>query len=117
MKGAKNFSIGLLSKEPATAIPVHPPVTGKKVKASLDKTKKDKNKLSKKEKSKFWCELCKVATPSQKVLNSHRKGKKHMHRLMSNNNCGDGKLAENGGAVDVIKLDDASTKANVTGET
>ncbi|KAJ7979595.1 Zinc finger protein like [Quillaja saponaria] len=34
----------------------------------------------KKNKFMFWCEMCEVAVPSQKVMESHKKGKKHMSR-------------------------------------
>ena len=36
----------------------------------------------KKNRFKFWCELCQVGAFSEKVLNKHRKGKKHMGRLL-----------------------------------
>ncbi|XP_011079388.1 uncharacterized protein LOC105162910 isoform X1 [Sesamum indicum] len=32
-------------------------------------------------KSRFWCEICNIGTPSQKVMNAHKKGKKHVRRL------------------------------------
>ncbi|KAL0428068.1 UNVERIFIED_CONTAM: hypothetical protein Slati_2981600 [Sesamum latifolium] len=37
---------------------------------------------------KFWCEICNIGTPSQKVMNVHKKGKKHIRRLQgSDKNC------------------------------
>ncbi|XP_043696277.1 uncharacterized protein LOC122646739 [Telopea speciosissima] len=44
--------------------------------------KKQKPEASKKT-FRFWCETCQVGTHSQKVLNSHQKGKKHMFLLES----------------------------------
>ncbi|KAL0286168.1 UNVERIFIED_CONTAM: hypothetical protein Scaly_2797900 [Sesamum calycinum] len=32
-------------------------------------------------KYRFWCEICNIGTPSQKVMNAHKKGKKHVRRL------------------------------------
>ncbi|KAK4431887.1 hypothetical protein Salat_0950800 [Sesamum alatum] len=32
-------------------------------------------------KYRFWCEICNIGTPSQKVMNVHKKGKKHVRRL------------------------------------
>ncbi|XP_042486437.1 uncharacterized protein LOC122066659, partial [Macadamia integrifolia] len=40
--------------------------------------KKQKREASKKI---FWCEMCQVGAYSQKVLNNHKKGKKHVSRL------------------------------------
>lgn len=111
MKDGKKYSIGLLSKKVAVAATVDP-ATVYRAKASLDKTKNDADKLNKKEKCRFWCELCQVVAPSQKVLSSHLKGKKHKHQLcLSTKNCGDEKLAEG----NKTELGDESTKPNVVG--
>ncbi|KAJ7955654.1 Zinc finger protein like [Quillaja saponaria] len=34
-----------------------------------------------KTKFRFWCEMCQVVAPSKTVMESHKKGKKHMYRL------------------------------------
>ncbi|KAL7237514.1 hypothetical protein ACSBR2_003753 [Camellia fascicularis] len=38
-----------------------------------------------KKKFKFWCEMCKIGAHSEKVMNDHRKGKKHVVRLQELN--------------------------------
>lgn len=45
----------------------------------VEKVQKSGDPKSKK--YRFWCEICNVGTPSQKVLNTHKKGKKHARRL------------------------------------
>ncbi|GFS34845.1 hypothetical protein Acr_00g0036440 [Actinidia rufa] len=44
--------------------------------------KMQENVDEKKNRFKFWCEMCQVGAFSEKVLNKHRKGKKHMGRLL-----------------------------------
>ncbi|XP_057508484.1 uncharacterized protein LOC130791363 [Actinidia eriantha] len=44
--------------------------------------KTQENVDEKKNRFKFWCEMCQVGAFSEKVLNKHRKGKKHMGRLL-----------------------------------
>lgn len=43
--------------------------------------KRKKSGDTKKKKYRFWCEMCQVGTRSQKVMNDHKMGKKHMGRL------------------------------------
>ncbi|KAK3012772.1 hypothetical protein RJ639_009186 [Escallonia herrerae] len=39
----------------------------------------------KKKKFKFWCEMCQAGAFSEKVMNNHRNGKKHVSRLQEQN--------------------------------
>ncbi|XP_009792402.1 uncharacterized protein [Nicotiana sylvestris] len=49
---------------------------------------KQKTKQTKKKKFKFWCATCKVGALSEKSMEAHRTGKKHMARLQELNDRG-----------------------------
>ncbi|KAI7741430.1 hypothetical protein M8C21_028848 [Ambrosia artemisiifolia] len=42
----------------------------------------DPNEVNKKDKFKFWCEMCQVGAFSEAVMNDHKEGKKHSTRLV-----------------------------------
>lgn len=44
---------------------------------------------NKKKKFKFWCEMCQAGAFSEKVMNNHKKGKKHVFRLQELNKNGE----------------------------
>ncbi|XP_073269079.1 uncharacterized protein [Primulina huaijiensis] len=88
-----------------------------------------KNEDDLKEKAyKFWCEMCQVGTSSMKVMNDHKKGKKHLNRLRNcEKNGGTGsinqkksaalaacmeKASENGKGVDSVKFNQALDRAS-----
>ncbi|KAL8040858.1 hypothetical protein ABFX02_10G127600 [Erythranthe guttata] len=65
----------------------------------------------------FWCEICQVGTPSQKIMNAHKKGKKHLKRsnqslsdekgkIVINVNC-EGAVARDGDEIAADNVDEA----------
>nr|XP_016433334.1 PREDICTED: uncharacterized protein LOC107759834 isoform X2 [Nicotiana tabacum] len=56
--------------------------------ANAAQEKKQKTKETKKKKFKFWCATCKVGALSEKSMEAHRTGKKHMARLQELNDRG-----------------------------
>ncbi|GFY85727.1 hypothetical protein Acr_04g0004650 [Actinidia rufa] len=64
--------------------------------------KTQENIDEKKSRFKFWCEMCQVGAFSEKVLNKHRKGKKHMGRLLG--------LDHSGGSVRAAQVKESPQK-------
>ncbi|XP_019453546.1 PREDICTED: uncharacterized protein LOC109355062 isoform X3 [Lupinus angustifolius] len=60
--------------------PVHKNVDGLKNENRTINEQGGKKALKRK-KMKFWCETCQVGAPSQVVMESHKKGKKHLARM------------------------------------
>ncbi|CAL0307062.1 unnamed protein product [Lupinus luteus] len=60
--------------------PVHKSVDGLKNENGTINEQGGKKALKRK-KMKFWCETCQVGAPSQVVMESHNKGKKHLARM------------------------------------
>ncbi|KAK2992951.1 hypothetical protein RJ640_007333 [Escallonia rubra] len=58
----------------------------------------------KKKKFKFWCEMCQAGAFSEKVMNNHRNGKKHVSRLQEQN--------QKNGAVPEAQVGEATQKTN-----
>uniref|UniRef100_A0A5B7CBP8 C2H2-type domain-containing protein n=1 Tax=Davidia involucrata TaxID=16924 RepID=A0A5B7CBP8_DAVIN len=58
----------------------------------------------KKKRFKFWCEMCQIGAYSEKVMNTHKKGKKHVGRLQE--------LNQNGGSAPAAQMSEATKKAN-----
>uniref|UniRef100_A0A2C9UMW7 U1-type domain-containing protein n=1 Tax=Manihot esculenta TaxID=3983 RepID=A0A2C9UMW7_MANES len=76
--------------------------TMNKDRAAKLKRKGSKAELSKPKKFKFWCETCQVGAYSAVVIEAHKKGKKHLFRLLE--------LDQTGEAVSTI-MTIASSKA------
>ncbi|XP_075491147.1 uncharacterized protein LOC142529486 [Primulina tabacum] len=58
---------------------------------------------------KFWCEMCQVGTLSMKVMNDHKKGKKHLNRLRNcEKNGGTGSINQKKSAALAACMDEAS---------
>ncbi|XP_075490562.1 uncharacterized protein LOC142529048 isoform X4 [Primulina tabacum] len=55
----------------------------KKTQSEVIRKVKNNEDDPKKKGYKFWCEICQVGTLSGKVMNGHKKGKKHISRLRS----------------------------------
>ncbi|XP_059635714.1 uncharacterized protein LOC132277889 isoform X2 [Cornus florida] len=82
----------LLQKKPNTIkseIPLqHHDVDDLKKKNGEAVQKMQKNRDFKMKRFKFWCEMCQIGAYSEKVMETHRKGKKHVGRLQElNKNC------------------------------
>ncbi|KAI3771886.1 hypothetical protein L6452_03057 [Arctium lappa] len=72
----------------------------KETSTSLEAKKEDGKKKS--EKYKFWCEMCEVGAFSEKVMNHHKEGKKHLTQLV--------KLLQKG------KVEESETNKAVVGD-
>ncbi|KAK3016721.1 hypothetical protein RJ639_007442 [Escallonia herrerae] len=66
----------------------------------------------KKKKFKFWCEMCQAGAFSEKVMNNHRKGKKHVSRLQQQNQKNRAVLEQEVVAVHEAQLGEATQKTN-----
>ncbi|KAA8535378.1 hypothetical protein F0562_030381 [Nyssa sinensis] len=78
---------------------------------------------NKKKRFKFWCEMCQIGAYSQKVMDTHKNGKKHVGRLQELNQSGgsapDAQMSEptkKGNDVAVVAKDEEKeTSENVDG--
>ncbi|GMP63970.1 hypothetical protein CsSME_00025444 [Camellia sinensis var. sinensis] len=76
VKQSNNLALQVISKETnASSNHKSGKFSGQKMQKSGDHKKKYK----------FWCEMCKIGAHSEKVMNDHRKGKKHVGRLQELN--------------------------------
>lgn len=115
-KSGANFGLGVAPKKPIVK-PIKLSLTAvntsssekksksrkessKETSSSLEAKKEDGRKKS--ENYKFWCEMCKVGAFSEKVMNHHKDGKKHLTRLV--------KLLQKG------KVEEGETNTAVVGD-
>ncbi|KAL6558153.1 hypothetical protein OROMI_018503 [Orobanche minor] len=86
-RAGRDYSIGLFPKKATKSIHVQgtgesspsespqPPSTENLNTDNLKKNDSKKNRYM------FWCELCQVGSYSEKIINFHKRGKKHARRL------------------------------------
>ncbi|XP_024968372.1 uncharacterized protein LOC112507868 isoform X2 [Cynara cardunculus var. scolymus] len=115
-KSGANFGLGVSPKKPivkpiklslTTVTPSSSEKKSKKRKESRKETSsssevKKEDRRKKSEKYKFWCEMCEVGAFSEKVMNHHKKGKKHLTQLA--------KLLQKG------KVEESKTRKAVVGD-
>lgn len=130
-KTGKNFGIGLVPKKMPTPIKLaetnarqslvqgmeiekKPPLLKKKpllhLKQDTDVSKTEDGKMEEnwKKKFRFWCEMCQAGAFSEKVMNNHRRGKKHVGRLLE--------LKQNGEATSATPKATKPSEAKVAEE-
>ncbi|GFS31432.1 hypothetical protein Acr_00g0017260 [Actinidia rufa] len=107
----KNYAIGLFPKKtkPLKLVELNGNQNSQREDTDDLKTKNgdllqkmQENIDEKKNRFKFWCEMCQVGAFSEKVLNKHRKGKKHMGRLLG--------LDHSGGSVRAAQVKESPQK-------